>query len=263
MPSTSRFLIFSAGYNCAAYVENCIRGVQRQTLKNYVHIVVDDASTDDTWARIEKFKDTRVVAHRNATNKTWLGNAVQYLKPQDEDIVVVLDLDDWLFDETALQTLQNEYDQHQCWLTYGDYCEADKLPKSKWIQKIRAAFKMKPKLAGQCRPLPADVLQRRAFREVPFSTSHLRTFKGFLWKAIQPRDLLDWNGQYPAMAGDVAIMLPMLEMCPPGKIRYIRRALCVYNNLNPLNNYKVDCALEQKVEQWFKEKPKYPVLQKN
>lgn len=259
----SRFLIFSAGYNCAAYVENCLRSVQRQTLKNYVHIIVDDASTDDTWACIEKMRDERVIAYRNVENQTWLGNAVKYLQPQDEDIVVVLDLDDWLFNETVLQVLQNEYEKHQCWLTYGDYCRAGQLPKSEWLRKIRAFCRIKPKLAGQCRPLPFNVLQQRAFREVPFSTSHLRTFKGFLWKGINPQDLLDWDGKYPSMAMDVAIMLPMLEMCTPGKIHYIRRALCVYNNLNPLNHHKIDRVLQQKLEQWFKQKPKYPVLQRS
>lgn len=263
MSPATRFFIFSAGYNCAGAAEKCVRSIQSQTYENFVHVIVDDASTDDTWERIKRLRAERVVAHRNAANRKWLLNALAYLKPRDEDIVALIDLDDWLAVPDALQKVAEIYQREQCWLTYGDYCMASSLPKFELFRKLRAALSLPHRSARHCRPLPQEVLNRRAFREIGYCTSHLRTFKGFLWNALQPADLLDRDGQYPVMACDTAIMYPMLEMCQVGKIRFVPNVLYVYNDLNPLNDHKLDFDMQRRTDAWFRQKQKYPVLQRS
>jgi glycosyltransferase involved in cell wall biosynthesis len=263
MSTPLRFFIFSAGYNCADAAVACLSSVAVQTCKSYVHVVVDDASTDDTWTRIQHVKSPSVIAHRNPANRKWLANAVEYLRPEDEDIVVLLDLDDWLAGPTALRTIRDIYQRERCWFTYGDYCRASALPRSAWMRRLRSAVGWPFRSAGHCRPLPRDVLERQAFRDIPFCTSHLLTFKGFLWNALQPGDLLGPDGCYPVMAWDTAITYPMLEMCAPGRIRFVDKVLHVYNDLNPLNDFRLDLALQQSTERWFRQKPKYPILQRD
>ncbi len=260
---TERFVIFTAGYNCADAAVSCLNSVRRQSYRDYRHIVVDDASTDDTWASIERRGHPHLVAHRNAANRKWLANALEHLHPRDDDIVVLLDLDDWLAGRHVLQTVADTYRRERCWLTYGDYSAASSLPRSPLLRRLRALLRIPDKPARHCRPLPPEILTERAFRQYPFCTSHLITFRGFLWNALRADDLVGWDGQYPAMAWDTAIMFPMLEMCRPGTIRYLPQVLCVYNDLNPLNDKKLDRTLQQKTEAWFRAKPKYPVLQRD
>lgn len=254
-----RFLIYSSGFNCAACVRDCLNSVRAQTLSHYIHVVVDDASTDGTWEMIQQFKDSRVRAYRSFQNRKWTHTAMEYLKPQAHDIVVILDLDDRLAHPRALKRLEREY-KKGCWLTYGNYCCTRRAGYRSRMANWFGIWRARPDWLGCCRQLPADVVRHRKFRHYPYTTSHLRSFKGFLWNAIRPNDLLDWNGHYPAMAGDVAVMLPMLDMCAPGKIVFVPDVLCVYNDTRSLNEHTLDRALQEKTEMWFRQKPCYPVL---
>lgn len=255
-----RFLIYTAGYNCAGYVERCLRSVESQTCRNYTHIIVDDASTDDTWSNIQKFKGPQAAACRNDRNLKWTETALRHLHPADEDVVVILDLDDFFACDTALETLRDAYARNQCWLTYGNCCEHHRVPRTRLARMIRRCLGPFGKPKGLCRPLPDRVVAERGFRQMNFATSHVRTFKGFLWNAIRPEDLLDWTGHYPPMAGDAATMFPMLDMCAPGKIVFVPEVLYAYNTANPLNDHKISRELQLRLELWFRQKPQYPVL---
>lgn len=245
MTEDIRFLVYTSGYNCSAYVERCLNSVANQTYKNYVHIIVDDCSTDDTHAQCLKHKNSWAVVKKTDHNLKWLNTAVCFLKPKDNEIVVTLDLDDWLYDDKVLERLANYYRTQNAWLTYGSYVRTSK----------------PTEVSTHCRPFPQDILNRRAFRSYAWLTSHLRSFKGFLWNHLNFEDFKDWNGVYADMAYDVAIMMPMLEMCKPGKIVCVREPMYWYNDYNPLNDHKRDVALQQKTDTWFRNKPGYAVLQ--
>jgi glycosyltransferase involved in cell wall biosynthesis len=45
-----------AAYNCAAFLRDAVESVRRQTYQDYEVVVVDDGSTDDTWAVIEELQ---------------------------------------------------------------------------------------------------------------------------------------------------------------------------------------------------------------
>jgi len=258
-----RFLIYSAGYNCAPWVADCLRSVAAQTTPNYRHVVVDDASTDDTWARIQQAAHPRLTARRNTERMRWTGAALRHLRPEDDEVVVILDLDDQLAGRRVLQTLEAVYQQRQCWLTYGNYCLRDPWQPPFLPRPLHPLWRLIRPPRGQCRQLPERILQQRAFREIPFTTSHLRSFKGFLWNALRPDDLRDWTGQFPPMAGDVACTLPMLEMCAPGRIAFIPRVLYVYNDQNPLNEHRQDRDLQLRLEHWYRLKPRYDILNRS
>ena len=87
-------------------------------------------------------------------------------------------------------------------------------------------------------------------------TSHLKTFKYHLFKKINRTDLLDNNGKHFTMAGDLALMLPMLEMAA-FKSKFISDILYVYNRSNPINEDKVKHSLQLKIEKYIRAKNRY------
>ena len=70
-PASPSVTIITPVFNVEDLIERCIRSVQAQTLGDYVHIIVDDASTDDT-ARVVKeaaMSDPRIVLMEMSSNK--------------------------------------------------------------------------------------------------------------------------------------------------------------------------------------------------
>ena len=240
--------VYTSGRNCQRYVEQSLRSVLDQQYSNYRHIIVDDCSSDATADCVSKAigdspKHTFI---RGEKRRFWSGNAYEFLKPNDDEIVVTLDLDDWFAHHQVLQRVNEFHQMHDCWLTYGSYQHASD---------------------GQpdtiCRPFPRSVLWKRSFRKHKWVSSHLRSFRGFLWNAMDHDEAMRGeDGEYATTAYDVGIMLPMLEMCPRGKILYRKDILMVYNDLNPLQDHKVSRERQVAVEQWFRSRPKVPVLQR-
>lgn len=57
-------------YNNARYVSETIESVLGQTYENFEFIIIDDCSTDESWATIQEYakKDKRIKAYRNERN---------------------------------------------------------------------------------------------------------------------------------------------------------------------------------------------------
>jgi glycosyltransferase involved in cell wall biosynthesis len=238
--------IFTAGRSCSEYVDKCLNSVLSQSYSNYRHIVVDDDSTDGTADKAIEL--TKASKHHTIIagdqRRYWTGNAREFLKPEDNEIVITLDLDDWLAHDNVLATINQIYQQHDCWLTYGSYKHAT------------------PGVRSDVRdPFPKSVLKNRSFRKHKWLASHLRTFKGFLWNNLDlDTALTDEQGNTAKMAWDLGIMFPMMEMCQPGKIHFVKEQLYIYNDLNPLNDHKVDRQAQIRTEQHFRQQPMYSTL---
>jgi glycosyltransferase involved in cell wall biosynthesis len=88
-------------YNGEKYLENCIRGVQEQTYKNFEYIIVDNASTDGTAGIIEKLSrnDSRIKVFRNPSTLKVIDNFNECLKhvALDAKWVKYALADDYLF----------------------------------------------------------------------------------------------------------------------------------------------------------------------
>jgi len=72
MEEQTRFIIFTAGFNSEKWVKKNINSVKNQNYSNYVHIIVDDATTDGTNKLIKAYKHNRLVVYRNLENKRWI-----------------------------------------------------------------------------------------------------------------------------------------------------------------------------------------------
>ena len=87
------FIIWSAGYNCAKYIQQHMESINNQNYTDYTVIIVDDASTDSTWNEINKYKTDKYVLYRNKINQKNASNIINILKPyvKDTDIIIAAD----------------------------------------------------------------------------------------------------------------------------------------------------------------------------
>lgn len=90
-------------YNRASYIEHAIRSVLKQTYAKWKLLIMDDASSDDTVARVQPYlhdKRIRLITlEKNEGISRVLNRA---LKEVDTEAFVQLDSDDWL-EKTALK----------------------------------------------------------------------------------------------------------------------------------------------------------------
>lgn len=236
------FIIWSAGFNCEKYVEKYMESVNNQTYMNYTAVVVDDASTDNTWNEIKRYKTDKHLICRNEKNIKNAANMIKWLAPnvKNTDVIVVLDLDDWFAHDSVLERLNEIYTNEKCWTTYGHY---------------------KHLLGDQsmCGYSP-EVLHNKSFRECGWLWHHLKTFKGFLFHNIKEDDFKGPDGNYVSTTWDLVLGFPILEMAPTEKIRYIPEVLMVYNAVNPLRDCVVNKQHTSTLPKFIRSKPKYNTL---
>jgi glycosyltransferase involved in cell wall biosynthesis len=244
----NKFVVFSCFYNAENYVKTHIESVYHQNYDNYVHILVDDASTDNTHKTILKnIKGSKTQVYHNSKNQKWIKNALEYLftKAEKDDIIVLLDGDDFFANKNVLETLNNFYNTNDCWITYSRMYYVSKKTTSHWI----------PIYSKE------DIEQKR-FREIIWSFTHLRTFKYFLWEHILDENLRDKNGEYIKYCYDQVVCIPMLEMSSPDHIGFIDKVLCAYNDTNPLSVEKIKRKEQEEIRDYIRSKEKYGSLLK-
>ena len=89
-------------YNQAQYIEETIASALGQTYQNREVIVVDDGSTDDTAARLARFRDRIVYIHQS--NRGVAGSRNSGVRSAKGELLAFLDGDDlWEPDKLAVQ----------------------------------------------------------------------------------------------------------------------------------------------------------------
>jgi len=243
----NKFIILTAAYKVSRWIGMYVNMLKFQSYKNFEVYFVDDASPDNTIGRLieEIAGDTRFHIFKNEFNAgSPLENIVKafdYANPADEDIIVNIDGDDWLASVFVLQYLNSVYNNTQCWLTYGNY-------------------QMYPsgQLGGHASlSIPNEVSDANAYKQYPFVSSHLRTYKAGLFKKVDRNDLLDpRTGKIYTEASDLALMFPMLEMA--GNKRAIKTddILLILNRENEMNEAKLGLNKQKETEAIIRTKQK-------
>lgn len=233
-------------FNAEKWVDKCIRSITGQSYPNWECIIINDNSTDRTFDVIKQvipkqfYKNFKVI--NNTVNVGALKNiadGIARISHDPEDVILLLDGDDWLSHEHVFTTINKYYTtDSNLWMTHGQYVTAS------------------DGRIGCNRPLEST----QEYRKQNWRTSHLRTFKNHIWNKINPNDLKNSSGDYYAMSWDLAIMYPLIEMCGLKRIKCIEEVLYVYNNLNPLNDYKKNISLQERIEAEIRNKSVYKEL---
>ena len=218
----NKFKIVIPSYNNEKWLEPNLASILNQTYTNYEVLYIDDCSTDNTYTEVLKIvKDLpnwKVI--RNETNMRRGFNIsphsehIKSFITNDEDILVFVDGDDWLYSETTLEWLDQLYNEENYWMTYGGMvCYPSGQPGN-----------------PQNSPYSDAVHQANAYRRDHWRASHLRTFKWHLYKQIRKEDLCySKTGEYYFHAEDLATSYPCLEMCPQNKIGVLKFYSYVFN----------------------------------
>lgn len=240
------FKIITPCFNAEKWVDKCIQSIYLQTYEKWECVILNDASTDSTLDVIEKtipeeFKSKfKVVSNdKNIGALNNIINGVKLISHDPEDVIVLLDGDDWFATKYALEYVNRVYEDKNIWLTYGQFTY------------------LKKNMMGCNAKINSIENYRNGER---WKTSHLRTFKNRIWNLIKDEDFRDKNGKYYSMAWDLAIMLPLIEMAGADRIKFIRAVLYKYNDLNPLNDDKKSLETQRAMDREIRQKPKYEVL---
>jgi glycosyltransferase involved in cell wall biosynthesis len=244
----THFKIIVPFYNVEKWVLYNIRSVKMQQYKNFQCILVNDHSTDNTTDIIKKEieNDDKFSLYTNIKKTGALGSinyGIDKSDPNDEDIIIILDGDDWFANPEVLTYLKDVYEKEKCWITYGSYME--------YPSGIRGKFS---------RQLPQEIIDKQLYRETEWMTSHLRTFKFKLWRRIKKEDMQNKEGNFYPMAADLPTVIPMLEMAG-NRSHYIDKILHIYNRTNPSNEDKVNHQLQLSIEMEIRNKQKYKLLE--
>lgn len=220
------FVIIIASYNNSSWYKKNLSSIFSQTYDNYRVVYIDDCSLDGTGGWVERYildqeQSARVRLIRNAQRRGHLANQYAAINVcQDNEIIIILDGDDWFAHDGVLAYINSIYQDPNVWLTYGQFKE------------------LSDGAIGYCAAIPYEIVASQKIRLYrPWVFGHVRTFYAGLFKRIKKEDVL-YNNQFFPMAADVATMIPMAEMA--GKhMRFINDILYIHNDLNPLNLKKV------------------------
>jgi len=250
----THFKIIVPFYNVEQWINLTLRSIKLQDYKNFECVLIDDMSTDNTTNLILKAiaNDKRFKLIENKSKKYVLKNicnAIEIALPSLEDVIVILDGDDWFARKDVLSILNATYEKENCWLTYGSYME--------YPAQIRGKFACK---------VSEEIIMNNLFRNSAWQTSHLRSWKYALWKHINQErsftepDPVDKSNHF-SFCWDLAYMFPLLELAGK-KIHYISDILYVYNRQNPLNVDKFAHQTQLMMEQKIRKMTKYNPLEK-
>jgi histo-blood group ABO system transferase len=218
------YIIITRTFNAENYIKLAIDSVKKQTIFNWKCIIVNDLSTDRTKEIIEenikdnsKFTLLTNPEHSGSALESFI-NGVNLAKPNDEDVLVVLDGDDYL-ENNCLEVLEKYYNNTTVLLTYGSY---------KYTHINIAGMETR-----QGYNIGDNI------RKLDWRASHCRTFKYKLFKACPVENFKDANNKYIGPTEDLAMMFPLIELAGIQNTRHVKELIYNYNDVNPLSDCRV------------------------
>ena len=223
----SDLYVVSTGRNASKFVLKCIQSVKDQTLQPKSHIIIDDISDDDTRLYLERIKniDENIEVIFNTERKYRLKNIYENsVNKNPDDIICIVDSDDWLACDDALEKIKKTYDEN---------------PKYEYVYSRLVLSHGPP---GGSRPIPNKDWNPY---DNQWITSHISTFRAKALQRIPVSNFLDWNGDWFQIATDHACILPMLYNLwrrdgDYSAVGFIDEALYVYQFLENENKSRFD-----------------------
>lgn len=167
--------VIMAAYNRAAYIEEALDSIKRQTFKDYEIIVADDGSTDNTKEILERYEGIRclylehggIATTRNAALKAAKGKWIAFLDSDD------------LWKEDKLQKQVDYLQAHpDCRIVYSEFKNFTDIPDDQLDDRQKELLATD----GIKWYLPSALVDAKLFAEV-----------GLFDKTWEPNDDTEWN----------------------------------------------------------------------
>ena len=239
------FVVVILSYNNELYCKKNLKSVLEQDYPQFRVIYINDASEDRTLEMVTKISQSQKRKLEVIANEKRLGALANTQKAvnkcKDDEIVVVVDGDDWLPHNKVLSRLNAYYQSDDVWMSCGHYKTSS--------DSLRAEYSY---------PIPLRDLKKRKMRKKEWRAVPIRTFYAKLFKRIAISDLKR-KGEFFRTAGDAAYMFPMFEMAETHAI-YIPDILYVYNTDNPISDFRAKLKEQHKVTRYIRSLRKYDKL---
>lgn len=169
MTSNIKVSIIIPVYNAEKYLKKCLDSIERQTMKEYEIVFVNDGSTDNTKQIIEEFKNKKICQVRCKDKKN-AGQAAarnEGLAMAEGEYVAFMDSDDYIKPDYLEKLYQAAVEYNSQAVTCGYYMVDEQ---GKLIRKIRMSENGVERYgrAGMyvvwCRLYKRDFLQEHQFR---------------------------------------------------------------------------------------------------
>lgn len=219
-------------HNAAPFLVDCAASLISQTHGPWRAIFADDASTDGGLGVVPPDpRFTLVRSERRQTALENIHNTIVSANPGPEDVICLVDGDDFLVRRDALAIVASLYDDPSTLLTYGQYVWPNGAP-------------------GHCRPYTPEAFA--GLRRGGYWASHLRTFKYKLYREMAAQDpglscYRDSSGEFFKTCYDIAIMTPLMEMAGLGGIRFNPTPVYFYRQ-HPANDHAIDHPRQRRDE---------------
>lgn len=217
--------------NAKPYLKDCYMSLLAQKYQSFKAIFIDDCSDDGSLDSIPNHP--RFIKIRSESRNYVLKNIYEVLTKfefGEEDIIAIMDGDDYLIHEFALDIINEIYNQNDCFISFGQYL-------------------FSTGQYGHCYPYNYEEFLN--LRQHDWRASHLKTFKFKIYKEFVKQDnslksYRDDNGNF-YKAYDVALMVPLLEISGYSKVFFNKEPLYLYR-LHELNESNLDGSLQKNVQ---------------
>ena len=217
-------------YNASFHLDECYESLKEQNSPNWEWVILNDMSNDDTFdiatriAGSDKLGRVTVVNHDH--KKFALKGIYDYLKNYNdfsEQIIAILDGDDALCNENAVDLILKEYsvnpDLEALWTSHS--------------------WDINGMNISQDIPIKINPYQ------YPWVSSHLKTFKVNVFKRIKKENFQDLNGKWFERGYDQALYLPILYLA---KERKFLNEICYLYRINSnslkVRDWKEKCQMD-------------------
>jgi FkbM family methyltransferase len=228
-----RIVVISPFWNAERFIEKNIQSVAQQDYENYEHILIDDNSDDNSYnvavnaiSNLPTELQQKFKLLKNKQNKGAIANQLKAIElyVNNEDIVILLDGDDWLVHNNTIFHYYNDLYSQGYEFTYGSmWSLADSIP-----------------LVAQ--EYPEEIKKNKQYRnhlfnwKIPYT--HLRTCLGEHFKNLD-QEKFKIEGKWMTAGADNPLFYELIENVDADKIYCNKEIVCIYNDVNPLNDYKI------------------------
>ena len=206
----------------------------------YNMVVVNDNSTDRTLEVIQETLEllpqkirNKITVINNTENHGAVYNQITNIRKYNDDrIIMLLDGDDSLINDSNIFHKYNNLYHDGAEFTYGScWSMADNIP-----------------LIAQ--EYPPFIKQMRLYKDYKFNWNmpytHLRTFTRRLLDNVHDYEFKSLTGTWYKAGGDNAVFYAILQNANPEKVICVPEVVYNYNDVNPLNDYKVNSSEQTK-----------------
>jgi glycosyltransferase involved in cell wall biosynthesis len=247
---TIQYVFVIASYNNETNVYKNISSIVLQKYTNWRIIYINDASTDKTAQKlnelIQQYNISQKVRYiENETNmKQAYSKYKAYQMVGDNEVVCILDGDDWLKHDRVLNVLNQYYENEKYHIVTSNF---DIYENNKTYQ------------TGRSIKYFDNVLSEKQCRYANYSFGHLKTGLGVYFKSI-PENRFKYNNKWLDRCTDVAEMVCVSELCKKQKLIQIDDVLYVYNKTNSVKYensfYSSDTAQHELINTYIMNQPK-------